>query len=89
MAEIVERDLGHQAPRDEPAVAAEEQALVDIDMELGRRADLEGMDAMRLRHPGLAVHVEMDDAFRARELGHQHAALDCIGALAACERGVM
>jgi hypothetical protein len=28
------------------------------------------MDAVRLRHPGAAIHVEMDDAFRAEMLHH-------------------
>ena len=77
MPDVLEGDLGHQAAAsDQPVVAVEEEALLDIDIELRRRAHFEGMDAMRLRHPGLAVHVEMDDALRARELGHQHAAFD-------------
>src|SRR5262245_43170477 len=34
------------------------------------------MNAVRLRHPGLAIHVEVQDALRARELGDQDPAFD-------------
>ena len=42
---------------------------------LASRADLEGMDAVRLRHPGVAADIEVDDAFRTRQLGDQNACL--------------
>src|SRR4051812_7631060 len=61
---------------DEPALEVEEEAVVDIEVEAGGVAALKWMNAVRLRHPRGAVHVEMDDAFRAAELGHEDAALD-------------
>src|SRR6266511_2343706 len=68
-------------PSDQPVIGAEEETAVDIDIEPRGLTDFEGMNAMRLRHPGRTVHVEMDDALRAAQLGHQHAAFDGLGIL--------
>src|SRR5690606_29904017 len=53
-----------------------EETLVDVDIKPRRRPHLERVDAMRLRHPGAAVEVEMDDAFRAAQFGDDDPALD-------------
>ena len=85
MAQVLERDPGHQAAsRDEPAVGVEEEALVDIDIEASRSLPTsKGWMPCDCDTQVLAVEVEMDDAFRAAELGHQHPALDA-GAAGAC-----
>ena len=46
------RDLCHQDTSSPDG--SEEESAVDLDMKPRLGADLEGMDAVRLRHPGLA-----------------------------------